>query len=281
MPDIDRGPNTSLHYELDDFTDPWADRPTVLLQHGNGRSGAFWYRWVPYLSRYYKVVRPDMRGLGASRMPADRLQALSLEELVADVLAVLEDLGVSSVHYCGESMGGIVGLAMAAWHPERVRSLTLVATPVFIEAQMKNRYALGHASRVDAMRAMGIREWVSATTAKTRLPAEAEPDLFAWYVEQFSAGDPDVQVAMSTLVNEANALAFLPQVRAPTLGLYPTAGQITSAEQESILREGLRDFTQIHLPTPYHMVQLLHPRACTKAVLAFLERLDGPLPADE
>ena len=216
-----------------------------------------------------------MRGLGASPLPADRLQALSLEELVADVLAVLEDFGVSSVHYCGESMGGIVGLAMAAWHPERVRSLTLVATPVFIEAQMKNRYALGHASRVDAMRAMGIREWVSATTAKTRLPAEAEPDLFAWYVEQFSAGDPDVQVAMSTLVNEANASAFLPQVRAPTLGLYPTAGQITSAEQESILREGLRDFTQIHLLTSYHMVQLLHPRACTKAVLAFLEASTG------
>ena len=145
---------------------------------------------------------------------------------------------------------------------------------------MKNRYALGHASRVDAMRAMGIREWVSATTAKTRLPAEAEPDLFAWYVEQFSAGDPDVQVAMSTLVNEANALAFLPQVRAPTLGLYPTAGQITSAEQESILREGLRDFTQIHLPTSYHMVQLLHPRACTKAVPPPPVAEDRPIACD-
>lgn len=54
----------TLHYALDDFTDPWKNAPYLILQHGYGRSGMFWYGWVPYLSRHFKIVRPDLRGLG-------------------------------------------------------------------------------------------------------------------------------------------------------------------------------------------------------------------------
>ena len=66
MPLIERKGKPALHYRVDDFTDPWKNAPTVLLQHGFGRSSQFWTSWVPYLSRFYKVVRPDLRGLGLS-----------------------------------------------------------------------------------------------------------------------------------------------------------------------------------------------------------------------
>ncbi|MBY0440094.1 MAG: alpha/beta hydrolase, partial [Burkholderiales bacterium] len=66
MPLFQRPGQPDLHYHLDDFTDPWRHAPLLILQHGNGRSAEFWYRSVPYLSRFYKVVRPDMRGLGKS-----------------------------------------------------------------------------------------------------------------------------------------------------------------------------------------------------------------------
>ena len=59
-------PNLTMHYEVDDFTDPWRKPETVLLLHGNAESGAAWYGWVPHLARHYRVVRPDMRGFGAS-----------------------------------------------------------------------------------------------------------------------------------------------------------------------------------------------------------------------
>lgn len=277
MPDLHRPDGLSVHYRLDDFTDPWAERPPILLQHGNGRSGEFWYRWVPMLAGQYPIVRPDMRGLGGSTRPADLDRDITLEALVGDLVALLDHLEIDRVHYCGESMGGILGLALAALHPDRVRTLTLVGTPVFIEDSMKQRYALGHGSRTDAMEQMGIREWVAATTRGTRIPADEEPELFEWYVDTFANGDPEVQVAMSKLVNAADASSFLPQVRAPVLGLYPTAGQITTAGQEAKLRDGLADFTMVHLPTPYHMVQLLYPEACTRAVLEFCARHDDPV----
>lgn len=275
MPLLPRTADLSIHYRIDDFTDPWADRPFLVLQHGNGRSGQFWYRWVPLLARYFRILRPDMRGLGGSTRLKDLAADLTLDDLVGDLVALLDHLGADRVHFCGESMGGILGLALAARHPARLRTLTLVGTPVFIEDEMKERYALGHGSRTDAMEQMGIREWVAATTRGTRIPADEEPDLFDWYVDEFAKGDPEVQVAMSKLVNAANASAFLPEIKAPVLGLYPTKGQITSDRQETLLREGLAEFEMLHLPTEYHMVQLLHPVECAAAVRRFCTAHDN------
>src|SRR5574342_402553 len=64
MPLVTRAGKPTLHYELDDYTDPWRNAPYLILQHGYGRSGKFWYSWVPYLSRFYRVVRRDLRRAG-------------------------------------------------------------------------------------------------------------------------------------------------------------------------------------------------------------------------
>ena len=281
MPSFQRTPDLTLHYELDDFTDPWSKAPFLLLQHGNGRSSRFWYRWVPYLARFYKLIRPDMRGLGRSTGRLDLAADFTLDALVGDLAAVLDHAGAAKVHYCGESMGGILGLALAARRPARIATLTLVATPVFIEDAVKQTYALGQGSRVEAMEKLGIRAWVEATTRATRLPADQEPGLFEWYVDEFAKGDPAVQVAMSKLVNAANAVSLLPAVKAPVLGLYPTSGQITSDAQEQLLRGGLARFELIHLPTSYHMVQLLCPATCAGHVARFCARHDGRVITDQ
>ena len=275
MPLVQRTPNLQLSYAFDDHTDPWEERPFLLLQHGNGRSAAFWYRWIPHLAGRYRIIRPDMRGLGKSIGDLDLERDITVDALIDDLLAVMDHAGAGDVHYCGESMGGILGMALSAQHPERVRSLTLVATPVFIEDQMKERYSLGRGSRIEAMRSMGIEAWVRETTRKTRLPADAEPELFEWYVTEFAKGDPEVQIAMSRLVNSANAAGFLPDIKAPVLGLYPTSGQITSDAQVEMLKAGLADFELHHLPTAYHMVQLLYPKECTDYLDAFCSRVDG------
>ena len=66
MPTFQSTPDLEMHYEVNDFTDPWRTKETILLLHGNAESGAAWYGWVPTLARHYRVVRPDMRGFGRS-----------------------------------------------------------------------------------------------------------------------------------------------------------------------------------------------------------------------
>ena len=275
MPSTERTGQPTLHYRVDDYTDPWKNAPFVVLQHGNGRSSRFWYSWVPYLSRYYKVIRPDARGLGSSSADFDLERDVTVEALVGDLAAILDGLGAQSVHFCGESMGGILGLALAALHPERVRTLTLVSTPVYISEKMKETYSMGHKSRVDAMKEMGREAWLKATNRSTRFPPESDAGLFDWYEEEFAKSSAEVQLAFARLVNGANAASFLPQVKAPVLGLYPTAGPITSAEQEQMLIENLRDFRLVHLPTRYHMVHHIAPAACATHLLHFIAAHDG------
>jgi len=64
---VERRGQPALYYELDDYTDPWRNAPTIVLQHGFARSSKFWYQWVPYLSRFYKVIRTICAGWGARR----------------------------------------------------------------------------------------------------------------------------------------------------------------------------------------------------------------------
>ncbi|OGA40003.1 MAG: hypothetical protein A3G24_27540 [Betaproteobacteria bacterium RIFCSPLOWO2_12_FULL_62_13] len=230
---------------------------------------------MPYLSRFYKVVRPDARGLGVSSADFDIEREITIEALIEDLVAVIDDIGAQSVHFCGESMGGILGIALAALHPERVRTLTLVATPVYISDKMKETYSMGHKSRVDAMKEMGRDAWLKATNRSTRFPPETDPGLLEWYETEFAKSNVEVQLSMARLVNEANAATYLPQVKVPVLGLYPTEGPITNAEQEQLLIANLRDFRLVHLPTRFHMVHHIAPAACASHVLHFIAQHDG------
>ena len=272
MPFVERAGQPTLHYRIDDFTDPWSDAPVLLLQHGNGRSSRFWYPWVPALARHYRVVRPDMRGLGDSGRDFDLATGLAEDRCIADLVAIIDDLGVDSVHYVGESSGGIIGLGLAAMQPHRVRTLTLVATPVYISDKMKAHYALHHGSRADAMRDMGIRHWVDVTNRSTRFPPEMGEGFFNWYADEFAKGDIEVLLRLVQLVNDANALTLLPHVQCPVLGLYPTGGPITDAEQEHLLTTHLQNFRLVHLPTEYHMVQHIMPEMCVAELLKFLRQ---------
>lgn len=275
MPYLKREGQPNLHYEIDDYTDPWKKAPHLILQHGNGRSGRFWYSWVPYLSRYYKVVRPDARGLGRSSADFDIQNGITVNALVDDLVALVHKLGGGPVHFCGESMGGILGIAFAALYPSLIRTLTLVATPVYISDRMKDTYSLGHKSRVDAMKEMGREAWLKATNRSTRFPPDTDPGLLDWYEREFAKSNYDVQLAYSHLVNGANATDFLPRIQAPVLGLYPTQGPITSTEQEQMLAEGLADFRIVHLPVRYHMIHHLAPATCATELLHFVSRYDG------
>ena len=280
MPMIQAKDGTPLNYAVDDHTDPWERRPVLILLHGNGRNAQFWYQWVPYLSRDFRIVRPDMRGLGKSIFADGSAVDLSVESLIEDLLEIISALGVDKVHFCGESMGGILGLVLAAQHPSLIKTLTLVSTPVFIEEEMKERYALGYASRIEAMEKLGIRKWVSETTKITRLPADENPGLYEWYVDEFSKGDPDLQIRMSRIVNQANVTDILKDVKVPVLGLYPGEGQITSKSQERLLQNSLSDFSMRKLPTNYHMVQLLFPAVCCEQLMDFCLGHDGLKKAD-
>jgi 3-oxoadipate enol-lactonase len=279
MPYLQRSGKPTLFYELDDFTDPWAKAPVLLLQHGYGRNSSYWYQWVPYLSRFYRVVRPDLRGLGRSGKDFDLRKGLTVDAYLEDLVAIADDLGVETLHYCGESIGGILGMALAGAEAvrmrARVRSLSIVSAPVFISEKARKLLACGHESWPAAIHKMGPQGWLSATNASSRFPADMPQPFIDWYDKGVASAGADMLAAMAEFAMGANVTPYLPRIEAPMLCLYPEGGKVADDEQKALIRNNVRNVRMLTLPTPHHMLQYVRPALCAREVLHFVAAVDN------
>src|SRR5262245_11343349 len=124
MPTFAASADLQMHYLVDDFTDPWTQPEALLLLHGNAESSRAWYAWVPILARRCRVVRPDMRGYGASTpMPRDFKWTVAV--ISEDYCRLMDSLGAQRFHLVSAKLGGVIARAVAARRPERVNSLTV------------------------------------------------------------------------------------------------------------------------------------------------------------
>lgn len=280
MPHMTAHDGVSLHYEVHDYTDPWKDAPFLILQHGNGRSGRFWFSLIPHLARHYRVVCPDLRGLGCSSSDFDLQKGISRENYVADLLRIIDGLGARSVHYAAESLGGIIGLIAAAQHPERFRSLCVMSTPPFHLHQTKTDLAFGHASAAEALRSMGVEAWSRGVNAVNRFPPGTDPGLLEWYAAEMGKNPVEVVIAMQQILGNSevrDTRPFLPLIQAPVLGLYPIEAPSITPEMERTLLDRVPDMRIIHIPAKGHMIWMLEPALCAQHMLRFMPSGDGAL----
>src|SRR6266536_3366946 len=186
MPTLRLDEDVELYYEDDDFTDPWRSAPVMLLQHGFSRNGRFWYNWVPLLGREFRLLRPDMRGMGRSTMPEERYEP-SLEMFANDVRRLLDHLSIDQVVFVGESFGGIIGLKFAHTYPERTRALVLCNTP----CRLPRRQRSGPGGDwEETMRQGGIGAWSTATINMRLDTRVAPPGLKEWYITEMDRRSP-------------------------------------------------------------------------------------------
>lgn len=111
-----------LHYKVEGNP----EGPPLVLQHGFSMSLQDWYDdgYVGALGDAYQLILLDARGHGASDKPHDP-EAYRVALRAADVVAVLDDLGVERAHFLGYSMGGTIGFAVATHALSRLRSLII------------------------------------------------------------------------------------------------------------------------------------------------------------
>lgn len=102
------------------------DGAPVIFVHGNVSASRFWEETLLALSEAYRGIAVDLRGYGRTEAaPVDA--ARGVRDWSDDLVALMDALGIDSAHLVGWSMGGGIGMQLAIDHPDRVRSLTLVA----------------------------------------------------------------------------------------------------------------------------------------------------------
>jgi pimeloyl-ACP methyl ester carboxylesterase len=106
-----------------------ADGAPVVLLHGFPQDATAFTAVADRLhTAGLRTLAPDQRGYSPGARPSGRA-AYRMRELTADVLALLDAAELGSAHVVGHDWGGIVGWALAAWHPERVRTLSALSVP--------------------------------------------------------------------------------------------------------------------------------------------------------
>lgn len=116
-----------LTFDVDD-SGP-RDGEAVVLLHGWPQDRTAWDKVTPRLvDAGLRVLAPDLRGYSPGARPPHHLD-YEISELVGDVVALLDAAGASQAHIVGHDWGGALAWAVAARHPDRVQTLTVLSTP--------------------------------------------------------------------------------------------------------------------------------------------------------
>ena len=260
---------TQIHY-FDD-AGPGADAPTVVMLHGFARNGTFWKDWVPTLTTRYRVIRPDIRGCGRNPDPGPGF-VLRVDDMVDDLLGLLDLLELGSVHYVGESTGGIVGGMTAAHHPDRIRSLVLCSTPVTPVNSDPKVKAPGAATPEESLRTLGLAQWWMRSRAMTGdLFGDERDEAIA---EEFARTPLHVALEMWRAMHQSDVTLgpVLGKITAPTLLMTPTGSSTMDARDQADLVAALPGATQRVYEGAPHGMYYLRGEALAADALEFFEK---------
>jgi 3-oxoadipate enol-lactonase len=258
----------------DCFADPWTDVSPVVLQHGFCRNHRFWSGWVPYLARRHRVLRPDLPGCGASdRISATGLDLTTLADLLGRTLAATTD---RPVHYVGESLGGILGVVLAATRPELIASLSLVSTPLWVDPMVGTTQRLGEASWSDAIRRYGMHDWwLASRTRMRRGDTQVERPSDAWMADQVRDVAVDTAVALVRIIESADVRPFARQVRVPVTVLVPEGSKYANRASQLGYYDAFATHTVRTVAGANHEMYLENCDAVAPLVADFVAEVDG------
>jgi pimeloyl-ACP methyl ester carboxylesterase len=243
---------------------------------------------VDALSTDHRCIRYDHRGQGDSgfgvRQPSE---LLSTEGLYADALALLDELHVESCHWVGASIGGFVGMRLAARHPERIRSLVLIGPAMhpLSAADRRQINAFSLAIRVIGLLGpfgSGLRRKMADRVMRNMFGATfmadpARTDTRQYWRERYATQLVPKAVPMARAVfgYPENTAEMLGRITAPTLlvvGDNPPAGvePINANVEDREIQQAIPGSGLIIVPGAGHMVLVEEPEAATAAITEFI-----------
>ncbi len=267
----------TLHFTT--WGDQASARDCVLLIHGLTVSSREFAELGPVLAEQgWYVVAPDLRGRGSSDKPP---HGYSVPIHANDLLGLCDQLGLGAFHVVGHSLGGLIGLYLAALSPQRVNRLVVIDIGGNIPADAQqaiaatvNRLGTVYPSLdayLDTMRHLPVLRWNAMWEGLFRYDADVRPDgTVVSRVPQHAIAE---EVAVLDLLRGEDLPA---RVRQPTLvlraalgTLAPDRGLILTREEAERMRAVMPDCRLIEVPETNHYTIILAD-VLTQAVVRFL-----------
>lgn len=247
-----------------------ADGLPLLLHHGYTASRVNWMPVAERLADRYRVVLMECRGTGASEHTPD---GYTLEQYAADVVGLLDHLGVPRVTFAGHSMGGGVGYRLALDHAERLDRLVLMAPisadgfrdvdPTLRERRRQLRLDKDRGAMLAAYRAMSVRpdvetdSWLESRVDHVLGVSDGHYDGGARAMRDLDVGARLGEITVPTLMIAAAGDGLLAAnlrdyARLPnaTLHVFSRAGHEVAVHEPDGVASAIDDFMCFGVPRP-------------------------------
>lgn len=256
MPFLDL-PSHRLHYRIDGGTGPW-----LVLCNSLGTDLHMWDSQVAAFAARFRVLRYDRRGHGRSTSAPP---PYSLEDLGADVVALFNALGIEQAHFCGLSIGGLVGQWLAIHASDRIDKLVLCATAARIGTYESWQ------GRVEHVRSAGLSGLVEATAERWFTPEfrARQPDVVQGILDTFAAVSPAGYIGCCAALADADLRAEVSRISRPVFAVSGAGDSVCSPSDMETLANDVQDGRHLSLPG-HHIVNVESAEAFNDAVLAFL-----------
>ena len=253
--------------------DTGGDGIPVLFAHGLLMSCRMFDAQVAALRGRYRCIGWDHRGQGQSAPGTGRV--VSIEQVTDDTIALIRALGLPAVHFVGLSMGGFVGMRLAARHPALLRSLALLDTSADPEpAENVPRYRLLNVvARWFGLRAVAGRV-MPIMFGRTFLGDPARAEERALWRQRLVGNRRAIWRAVNGVIERAGVADELAQVRTPTLVLVGEEDVATVPAKSERIRDLITGATLVRIPGAGHSSSVEQPAAVTAALETFLRQVD-------
>lgn len=232
----------SLHHEI---TGP-ATAPALVLLDSLGMSTRSWDAVVRELENEFRIIRLDYRGHGLSRYAGE---TFDFDTMVADVLALLDTEGIDQAHVAGVSLGGMLTLALAARHPERVLTATPMCCGVWLPVDEWRR-------RAALVRAQGIQALVDIVTPRwfTDRARADRPDLVTAHIDDLLRCSADGYAAHSEILAAVDLREEITRITVPTLVVSAAEDKATPPQLQREITERVPGARLITVPDAAHLI---------------------------
>jgi pimeloyl-ACP methyl ester carboxylesterase len=252
MPKLDRD-GVKIYYEVH------GSGPPLILTHGYSSTSAMWSGQIEALSKQHQLILWDMRGHGQSDYPGDPA-AYSEALTVADIAALLDEVGAARAIVGGLSLGGYMSLAFYRAHPERVRALLIIDTgPGFKKDEARevwNERARATADRFDRE---GLNVLKSASRERSTVSHRDASGL--------------ARAARGMLTQrDAKVIEVLPEIKVPSL-VVVGADDTPFLAASDYMAAKIPGARKAVIPAAGHAVNIDQPEAFIEAVVPFLDGL--------
>ncbi|HTQ07086.1 MAG TPA: 3-oxoadipate enol-lactonase [Polyangiaceae bacterium] len=257
MPLIDVD-GAALHYRLDGP----ADAPVVMLANSLGTTLGLWESQMADLLRHFRVLRYDMRGQGGSPMTHAPFDVARLAE---DALALIDVLALPRVHFCGLSLGGVVGQWLGARAPQRLGKLALCNTAATLgpRSSWDARIEAVERGGMSAIAGMVLERWF--TPEFRRRDAGAVERVRRMLL----AATPEYYALACGAARDADQRNGAAEVRAPTLVVAGTHDRATPPSEGRWLAQQIAGARYVELDAA-HLSNIEAAAAFNACLLEFL-----------